>query len=225
MKNNFSFADFLKELKDSKEEGVIKKVEQRQERKYFLIVCEGEKTEPNYFKYFKNKLPKHLLNTVELIGEGDNTVNVVKKAISLKYEREADPITPKFDEVWAVFDKDDFPNKRVDSAFSLAKQNDIKCAFSNQSFELWYVLHFQYLDSNLHRSQYIDILSDILGLKYEKNSEDIVELIFEKGDLSLAIKSSKKLAKINKGNSPSNSVPYTSVYSLVENLMEYCDFK
>ncbi|MGS2727945.1 RloB family protein [Psychroserpens sp. BH13MA-6] len=222
MKNNFSFADFLKELEESKEKEVVKKVEQLQERKYFLIVCEGEKTEPNYFRYFRNKLPKHLLNTVELVGEGDNTLNVVKKAISLKLERLKDPITPEFDEVWAVFDKDDFPNERVDSAFNLANQSNIKCAFSNQSFELWYVLHFQYLDANLHRSQYIEILSDILGLKYEKNSEEIVELIFEKGDLNLAVKSSKKLEEINKGKSPSNSAPFTSVYLLVENLMEYC---
>lgn len=225
MKNNFSFSDFLKELKDSKEEDVVKKVEQRQERKYFLIVCEGEKTEPNYFRYFKNKLPKHLLNTVELIGEGDNTVNVVKKAISLKFDRLEDPINPEYDEVWAVFDKDDFPNERINSAFNLAKQNEVKCAFSNQSFELWYVLHFQYLDANLHRSQYIDILSDLLGLKYEKNSEEIVGHIFEKGDLDLAIKRSKKLEKMNKGKSPSNSVPFTSVYLLVENLMEYCEPK
>lgn len=127
---------FLKELEESKEKDVVKKVEQLQERKYFLIVCEGEKTEPNYFRYFKNKLPKHLLNTVELIGEGDNTLNVVKKAISLKLDRLKDPITPEFDEVWAVFDKDDFPTERVDSAFNLANHNDIKCAFSNQSFEL-----------------------------------------------------------------------------------------
>jgi len=113
MKNDFSFADFLKELKDSKGEDVVKKVEKRQERKYFLIVCEGEKTEPNYFRHFKNKLPKHLLNTVELIGEGDNTLNVVKKAVSLKSDRLEDPINPKYDEVWAVFDKDDFPNTRI----------------------------------------------------------------------------------------------------------------
>lgn len=225
MKNDFSFADFLKDLKDSKEDDIAKKVEKRYERKYFLIVCEGEKTEPNYFKYFKSKLPKHLLDTVELIGEGDNTVNVVKKAISLKSKRLEDPINPDYDEVWAVFDKDDFPNVRINAAFNLANKNSVECAFSNQSFELWYVLHFQYLDSNLHRSQYIDKLSKLLKVKYEKNSEDIVELIFEKGNLDFAIKNSKKLEVINKGNSPSNSVPFTSVYLLVENLMKYCEPK
>ena len=48
-------------------------------RQSFLIVCEGEKTEPNYFK--KYRAPKTI---IELVGVGDNTVTVVEKAIELR---------------------------------------------------------------------------------------------------------------------------------------------
>ena len=30
----------------------------KSKRRFFLIVCEGEKTEPNYFESLKNDLPK-----------------------------------------------------------------------------------------------------------------------------------------------------------------------
>ena len=33
----------------------------RAKRKYYLIVCEGEKTEPNYFQGMKDDLPKGVL--------------------------------------------------------------------------------------------------------------------------------------------------------------------
>jgi hypothetical protein len=64
-----------------------KPVEVTAQRKYFLIVCEGEKTEPAYFKYIQRMLPNHLLTTVEIRGEGDNTINIVKKAIAIRDAR------------------------------------------------------------------------------------------------------------------------------------------
>ncbi|MEZ4794004.1 MAG: RloB family protein [Flavobacteriaceae bacterium] len=103
MKKGFSFADFLEELKNGEADILPKPVEERDERIYFLIVCEGEKTEPNYFNYFKRQLPKNLLSTVELVGEGDNTINVVQKAIIERDKRISDPINPNYDEIWAAF--------------------------------------------------------------------------------------------------------------------------
>jgi hypothetical protein len=40
----------------------------RNKRKYYLIVCEGEATEPNYFEGLKQDLPKGVLTPV--LGEG-----------------------------------------------------------------------------------------------------------------------------------------------------------
>ncbi len=38
-----------------------RKVGTRNKRVYFLIVCEGTKTEPNYFSSFENNLPPYTL--------------------------------------------------------------------------------------------------------------------------------------------------------------------
>ena len=46
-------------------------------KKRILIVCEGEKTEPNYFLCFRVSSA-----VVEVVGEGYNTVSLVERAIS-----------------------------------------------------------------------------------------------------------------------------------------------
>ena len=45
----------------------------------FLIVCEGEKTEPNYFQSFR--VPK---DVIDVRGFGFNTTALVEKALELK---------------------------------------------------------------------------------------------------------------------------------------------
>lgn len=40
--------------------------------------------------------------------------------------------------------------------YSLQKRIIFFAAWSNESFELWYYLHFQYLDTGISRSQYIE---------------------------------------------------------------------
>ena len=47
-----------------------------------LIVCEGEKTEPNYFKSFPEN--PEVYDALDVTGLGNNTVAVVKKAIELR---------------------------------------------------------------------------------------------------------------------------------------------
>ena len=58
-----------------------RKIDSKNKRKYYLIVCEGEKTEPNYFKSLKNALPKGVLEICEfnIDGTGYNTESLVKK--------------------------------------------------------------------------------------------------------------------------------------------------
>ncbi len=69
-----------------------------------LIVCEGEKTEPNYFREL---VAYYELNTanVEIDGKcGSSPKNVYKRALELytTEENRGDP----FDRVYCVFDKD-----------------------------------------------------------------------------------------------------------------------
>ena len=52
-----------------------RKAKIRELRERFLIVCEGEKTEPNYFKSFPVKMD---LVDISVFGEGANTNSLVE---------------------------------------------------------------------------------------------------------------------------------------------------
>lgn len=176
-------------------------------RKVFLIVCEGSKTEPNYFSSFR--LHK---NVVDIEGCGANTGTVVKEAERLAAEKE-------YDEVWCVFDRDSFPPQRVNSAIAKAEKQGFKVAFSNESFELWYVLHFCYLDAELNRHQYCEKLSELLGSNYEKNSSQMYQRLI---DLQPnAIKNAKLLERKISNSSWAKRLPYTGVHLLVQRLNRY----
>jgi hypothetical protein len=173
----------------------------------FLIVCEGEKTEPNYFKSFR--VPK---DVIEVHGIGDNTLGVVNKAIELKSKGD-------YDQVWCVFDRDSFPPARFNAAFVLANENNIEIAYSNEAFELWYLLHFNYHDTGMSRSQYKAKLTKCLGYKYEKKSTTIYEEILERQPQ--AIKNAERLLATFNPKNPERDNPSTTVHLLVEELNKF----
>lgn len=213
-KSDFSFADFLKDLEKSKITNAVE-VDTLPQKKYYLIVCEGEKTEPNYFGMYQKLLPKNVLD-MSIIGEGAETIRVVERALIEKEKRVNDPINPPYDEVWAVFDKDDFPDQRFNEAVDLAQRNDVKAGYSNQAFELWYVLHFQRMDSQITRHAYFEILSGRLGSEYTKNDQFIPVKIRHEGDVRLAIRYAKDLKNLFKDTTPSGSWPSTHFFKLIE---------
>jgi hypothetical protein len=178
-------------------------------KKTFLIVCEGTKTEPLYFDAFKCKTADVVVD-----GAGANTVSVIKRAIKLK--KEAKDIGRSYDQVWCVFDKDTFPIKHVRAAFRLAAKNDIQVAYSNESFELWYLLHYIYLTSHILRTDYITKLSEHMKMPYVKNSRNMyTQLLPKQVD---AIRNAKKLINIHGDTQPEDKAPSTTVFVLVEEL-------
>src|SRR5580693_4188312 len=92
-----------------KQQSTGRRVGFRPERRYYLIVCEGEKTEPNYFEALKKSLEFDAPARVEIkiFGEGRNTKSLVEKAVERKKEIEKNS-TRKVDKIWVVFDKDSF---------------------------------------------------------------------------------------------------------------------
>jgi hypothetical protein len=177
----------------------------------FLIVCEGERTEPNYFRSFRVTTVD-----VDVVGTGANTEYVVREAIKLK--RTA---TPGYDQVWVVFDKDSFPAKHFNNAITLANQNNIKVAYSNEAFELWFLLHFYYFDSAITRNDYIVKLEEFLGRKYKKNDEEIYDLLLRSGNQQAAIKSAATLLAKHPENNPAKANPSTTVHLLVRELLRF----
>jgi hypothetical protein len=173
-------------------------------RERFLIVCEGERTEPFYFESFR------VAKDVEVVGAGANTTAVVREAIDRMGRDE-------YDQVWCVFDRDSFPAAHFNEALGLAKQHGIKVAYSNQAFEIWYLLHFAYHDSATSRDLYGELLTKRLGKPYRKNDATIYELLEPRQNA--AIRNAKRLRNSYNPHSPERDNPCTTVYELVEALL------
>ena len=87
--------------KDHRSASLTRRQSTREVKQSFLIVCEGVRTEPDYFKAFRMTAA-----TVKAVGQAMNTTSLVSKAISI---RDADQKKKRtYDQCWVVFDKDDF---------------------------------------------------------------------------------------------------------------------
>lgn len=187
-----------------------RKIDVLEPREKFLIVCEGERTEPNYFRSFR--VSKDVV--VEVLGFGYNTVSLIQKAIELQNAH-----SEEYDQVWCVFDRDSFPAQNFNQALALAKQNKIFVAYSNEAFELWYLLHFHYYDTAVTRRDYCTKLGELLGREYQKNQDDMYHLLLSRQ--TNALKNAKRLLKCYSPIKPEQNNPSTTVHLLVEQLNRF----
>lgn len=189
-----------------------RRVNTREIRQRFLIVCEGEKTEPNYFESFRNN--NRLSNVrIEITGIGENTVKLVQKAEKLKKQDD-------YDQVWCVFDKDDFPVEDFNSAIARARRRNIRVAYSNEAFELWYLLHFDYIDTAMPRRSYQQRLSRRLAKPYVKNDPQMYETLRDKQDTAIH-NAEKLLHTYGNSHNPARDNPCTTVHRLVQELNRF----
>jgi len=166
---------------------------------------------------------------VEIVPEGraGNTVDVVKRGINM--QQAAEKAGQPFVHVYCVFDKDDFDMNRYQQAFIEArKRNDVTAIWANQCFELWYLLHFAYHNSGIHRNEIYKKLEapSRLGKSYEKSDTSIYDSLLEKR--TAAIRNSEKLLVQARAQSPSQPWvvnPSTNVQDVVGKLIELGDLK
>lgn len=184
----------------------------RDPRPRVLVVCEGQKTEPNYFKAFPMTSA-----TVHVVGLGANTLSVVDHAVR---ERDAAAANSNpFEHVWCVFDRDSFPKAKVNAAVDRCRREHIGAAWSNEAFELWYLLHFAYCDAAIPRDSYAERLGKCLGSPYKKNLPDIYQTLLPR--LDAALQNAAKLAAFQSGTPPADANPMTTVHELVELLRKH----
>ncbi len=218
-----------------------KRREERKKRKYaykqpkansFLIVTEGERTEPLYLRGMQKLIREKMGGLVEVVelpqidihGEGCATGKLIEKTDQLVSKANV-----MYQNIWVVFDKDDFDD--FDQAIKDGQERGYKVAWSNQSFEYWLYLHFYYSDSALHRDDWNEKLDEIfeeyqLGDgKYRKNYEDIYDMVNRLDGVNTAIKNAKRrMAGYDEEQmKPSEYDPGTTVYKLVEELKRYLD--
>lgn len=210
--------------------------ETKSKRRFFLIVCEGEKTEPNYFEALKDDLPKGVLSIwdFKIVGTGNNTTSLVNKALALREEWHM-KTNRTIDKMWIVFDRDSFTPQSFNSAVQtcMANRPKVDCAWTNEAFELWYLLHFHYYNTGISREQYQKLIEKnfqekgLSNYEYRKNSPEMYSLLGAYASHESAIKHATKLEKIFEGQQNySTQNPCTMVHKLVaelfglENLIE-----
>ena len=180
----------------------------RQRQVRFLIVCEGTKTEPNYF----NALVQGSMSDVREVnvqGVGMGTVALIKETKAIKHDLEKKN-NMQFDRVWVVFDKDDFQD--FNQAIAMAKELVYGSAWSNEAFELWYCLHFTMIENALKNK------SGNNNFTYTKGDPDIYSLLQKYGDENMAKKHAEKLRKSFNNTDYATHNPCTLVDKLVDEL-------
>lgn len=188
---------------------------------YHLIITEGTKTEPNYFKALKDeintKFPGRI--SIKIEGMGKGTIKLLERAQKIVI---SSPV--EYKHVWLVYDKDDFPESDFNqTAFSCDTLSDSTVTYhalwSNQCIEYWFLLHYNPLDSDIIRDEYYPKLSQYLKCEYQKNSNDIYNKL--KPKLEDAIRNAKKILASHGDLPPSQCTPGTKVYELFEKLIDY----
>ena len=183
----------------------------------FLIVCEGEVTEPEHFNSFRLTSAN-----VKAIGKGMNTISLVKEAIAVRdIEKRRNR---NHDQCWVVFDKDDFSDSDFNAAIQMAQTNGFHVAYSNQAFEYWLLLHFNPYQGFIHRSRYGEMLSHLLGFRYGKTKGDsmkVFDVIYPK--TRIAIGNAQKVLESFDGTNPAKEESSTTVHNLIEQFMQFME--
>lgn len=192
---------------------------------YHLIVSEGTNTEPVYFEAIREIINRQYREKIqlEIAGEGDNTIRLFWKARQRALES-----ANGYRHVWVVYDTDDFPAEHIDCVVELCREHSTEdteyhALWSNQCVELWYLLHFSFMQSDIHRTAYwpklTQWLTSIGAGEYRKNREDMYKILYPFMDFAIA--NAKRLENINQGRPPSKSAPGTKIYQLIERLKPY----
>jgi hypothetical protein len=184
-------------------------------RQSFLIVC-GGRTEQNYFEAFSGA---ERMTTVRIRTHliGRNPTEVVEAA--RQRQQRAQRLAEPFDQVWCVFDRDEFPGPDFNHAIALARQYGMDVAYSNEAFELWYVLHFGYTSTPMDRREYCRRLDKLLGHAYDKASATMHRELESR--LPDALEHAKRLLAQYDPPNPMQDRPSTRVHVLVEQLLSF----
>ena len=208
-----------------KRERKSKELETRAET--WLIVCEGKKTEPNYFKalfdYINSKSSKKI--NIKIVGLGKNTKSVVNSVDTFfNYSDQLVSNTKiPYGKVFTVFDKDSFTDDNFNSAIRMSKNRGFIPLWSNECFELWFILHYEYFHSNISRKEYFKKLTFSMGVDYEKNNNHF-DLLGQLSRVEIALKNSRTLYdQYDKNDTPSKKAPCTTMFRLFEEIECYLD--
>ncbi len=198
-----------------KPESYARREPKRDSYDYVLIVCEGAKTETQYFGRLRSI---HKLNSANIQitqANGSDPRSIARFAETL-YTKNA------YDRVYCVFDRDG--HQTWDEGLSIiGKYPGVMSAITSwPCFELWVLLHFKYSASPfmaVGKKSACDLVEDEVKkhiADYKKGYPTIYDDLLAR--MGAAKANAKRLSIENKATGSLN--PATNVYELVEYLIE-----
>lgn len=190
----------------------------RKVEKKIYILCEGADKHSEYAyldALIKDTPIKGDKVKIELAPTKYNTGRELVMEASKKIDRKFKDI----DEAWVVYDQDGYTLHK--ETFEMAKQKNVKIAFSATAFEFWILLHFEYATKHFSKSEdIIQELKDKKFIDYAKNSKDVYSLTKEKlpnakqnaGKIRIEVEKYDGDKKVYKRN------PYTNLDLLIEEI-------
>jgi len=116
--------------------------EVREYRKLYVIAVEGDRTETQYFNFFRSDLESESTTTAIKVIPPES-----KSAPQHVFQNIQDYIDdPGIDgttECWMVIDRDQWPAKVLDDVVEKCRTNKVQLCVSNPAFEFWLLLHFE----------------------------------------------------------------------------------
>jgi len=104
---------------------------------FFIIVCEGQNREPDYFSFFDGISPRVKIVAVESEGNGSPGKLI---EIAIDKEKELDAHAER-DRLWFVIDTDRWREQLHEIRKECADRPHWKVAQSNPCFEVWLYFH------------------------------------------------------------------------------------
>jgi len=207
-----------------------------------IIACEDEVSAPAYFKKIVENLIKKKMITQDsfVIAKHSHTnpLGVLKDLKS--YSDENGKTYKDFEYKWIVIDRDkervnggghspqDF-NSAIQSAKRKVSNLNVDVAYSNDSFELWYLLHFDYLTTAFTRDEILKRL--IIKLKSiephifakldkdnikQKNYTKLIYDVLLTNQEEAILNAEKLLKSYGASNNPEEDNPSTTLHHLVK---------
>ncbi|MCZ6105694.1 RloB family protein [Campylobacter ureolyticus] len=203
-----------------------------------IIACEDSVSSPEYFKQIVAGLKKDRKISAKSFVIVPHKCNNPSGVLSdlLNYKNEENITYKDFDSKWIVIDRDaqnkcggsghsaqDFNN-----AITRAKSKGVKVAYANDSFELWYLLHFNYIDTLIMRDKILENVIYELKIKFPTEFKNLTDKNIKTKEQTqkiykalldiqqIAIKNAENLLSYyGENHNPGEDNPSTTIHKLI----------
>lgn len=154
-------------------------------RDRILIVCEGVKTEPQYFEYLRKELCLGSLVVVAGKECGSTPTDVLNHCLKRIYSDKEN----QFNQAWCIIDVEaPTPHSSLDQVYQKIRDfkpkkgyhTELILALSNPCFEYWYILHFKKTSRSFQSSDEVKKELKKYYPSYSESDKKIFSIIYPK---------------------------------------------